>query len=500
MKVLFVTPELAPLTSIGGIGEGLGALARALARRGDDVTVVLPRFADAGAALSLSRRPLGLSLRGDDDVSVLEGSLAPRLEIALVDSPFLARRPHVYGPDTRDAANASRFALFSRAVVALVREHARAGRSFAVVHCHEWPCAAVPYLLRVSASPSPHPHPPPLAASDIAAAPPRTVLSLHNLAFQGIFDAAVLPELGLAPEHAALGALGVASPEGRYVNFLRGGILAADALTTVSPTYAREIVRPGMGEGLEDALVSRKGALTGLLNGIDHDVWNPATDAALPARYTAGNLRGKGVCKAALLEELGLTEHARERPLLVSAGRIVRQKGSDLLATALPALVDAGVTVVVAGSGEEPLADELRRAAASRPDHARFLGFVQDDLLHRLLAAADLVAMPSRFEPCGIVQMYAHRYGAIPVARRTGGLADTITPVTPGLAAGSGFLFDPPTEGALIAAVTEAAAAVRSPTWTALQARAMDIDHGWTRRSAAYASLYRKLAPPAPRA
>ena len=186
-----------------------------------------------------------------------------------------------------------------------------------------------------------------------------------------------------------------------------------------------------------------------------------------------------------------------ERPLLVCVGRVVRQKGSDLLAAALPAIVDAGVTVVVAGAagpGDETLAADLESAAASRPDHARALGFVPDDVVHRLIAAADLVAMPSRFEPCGIVQMYAHRYGAVPCARRTGGLADTIAPLSPSLAAGSGFLYDPPTVDALVLASREAAAATASPAWSQVQARVMAIDHGWMRRSAAYLALYKRLA------
>jgi len=476
-----VTPELAPVTCYGGIGEGLGALARALARRGDHVTVALPRWRDSGAAFAGSSR--ALRLRPGEDVSVLEGELAPRLRVAIVDAPSLAGRPHVYGDDVEDLTNASRFALFARAVIELVRERALTDRPFAILHAHEWPCAVIPYLLRESRARSPE-----LATT-------RSMLTLHNLAFQGVFPGAVLAALGLGDEHASPERLGTRVPTGQtYVSFLQGGILAADALTTVSPTYAGEILRSPFGQGLEAALATRKASLTGLLNGIDQDAWDPQACPSLPAHFSRNDLGGKAACKEALLAELGIGG-ARDRPLVVSVGRVVRQKGSDLLAASMQTLVDdVGVTVVVAGAGEADLEARLREAASSRPEHARYLGRVPDPLVHRLIAAADLVAMPSRFEPCGIVQMYAHRYGAVPVARRTGGLADTIAAVSPSLHEGTGFLFDPPTEAALVGALRDAVSAMAKPAWRGLQARIMEIDHGWLRRSSAYAALYKRVA------
>lgn len=416
MNVLLATTEFAPVIPFGGIGEGIGGLARALCARGERVTVVLPAWRSCGTLVSRTSRPLHIAGSAEEMV-VREGQLEPGLSFAIVDFAGLRDRPHLYGDDVQDVENARRFALFSRAVVELAVERSRNGQPFAILHAHEWPCAVVPYLARLR---------PELTATN-------TILTIHNLAFQGVFPPQVLAELGLAAEHAAPDKLGHFG----YVSFMRGGIASADAITTVSPTYACEILTPPSGHGLEDALRARKTALHGLLNGIDATLWDPERDPHIAAPYSADDRSGKNACKRALLREVGLTT-ADARPLLVSVGRIIEQKGSDLLAAALPAIVDAGASVLVAGGGREEQVQPLRAAAAAQPAYARFLGAVPDELVHRLIASADLVAMPSRYEPCGIVQMYAHRYGAVPIARRTGGLRDTIAPIGT-RAEGTGF-------------------------------------------------------------
>jgi starch synthase len=310
------------------------------------------------------------------------------------------------------------------------------------------------------------------------------VLTLHNLVFQGLFAPSVLPWLGLGPEHLRADALELA---GR-VDFLKAGVVAADALTTVSPTYAREILDPAHGEMLEDVLRARAGDLVGIVNGVDAELWNPTRDAALPARFGPDDPGGKALCKAALADDLGLDP---ARPLVASLGRLVEQKGVDLLVEALPALIAAGASVVIAGAGEERVEALVREAVAAAPGCARWVGRLSDEAARRLLAAADLVVMPSRYEPCGLVQLEAQRYGAIPVARRTGGLGDTIADASADLAAGTGFLFDEASAPALIGAFARALAAMAAPGWDGLRRRAMRAPASWTGPARRYEAVYR---------
>jgi starch synthase len=273
-------------------------------------------------------------------------------------------------------------------------------------------------------------------------------------------------------------------------SFLKAGILTADALTTVSTTYADEILSPELGERLDGVLRLRQKDLTGIVNGIDYAVYNPLTDPALIAHYDAEDPSNKGRCKAALLQELGL-EIRPERPLLVSVGRVVPQKGSDLLAAALPKLLKSDVAVAIAGTGDPALVAKLQAAVAKAPERAAYLGAVPEPIIHRLFAAADAVLVPSRYEPCGLVQLYAQRYGAVPVASRTGGLSDTIVDCDAALETGSGFLFDKPSAPALVAGVQRALAAMTSPRWAGLRRRVMRLDLGWDRPARRYAHVYR---------
>ena len=479
MRVLFVTPELVPLIKLGGIGEGLGALVRALRMLGEQVTVALPAHR-AIMGVELTPRagdPIVLHDGGGEVVvRVLEGRLPDGTEVLVFDTEELSTRAEIYGDDMHDPKNARRFALFSRAVVQLARNESVAGNPFDVLHVHEWPCAVVPYLARE-------------VGAELSRT--RTVITLHNLAHQGIFPSDCLAALGLGPEHAHPDKLGFHG----HVNFMQGGILAADAITTVSPTYAREIQEPSFGEMLDGCLRHRADRLVGLLNGIDHVTWDPSRDAAIALAYDADDLSGKAACKQALLREVELAES--ERPLLVSVGRLVPQKGSDLLAEALSGILAEGVNVLVAGGGDVDLVQAMEHAAGREPGRSRYLGFVDDAMVHRLMAGADLVAMPSRFEPCGIVQLYALRYGAIPIAARTGGLADTIDDAGEALdedgTRGTGFLYDEPSSAGLLRAVKRAVHCMSRPTWPALQNRAMRQENSWGRRAAAYRDLYRRL-------
>jgi starch synthase len=487
MDILFVATELAPMVKVGGLADVVAALSKALRLLGHKVTIALPRFpAVEKAGVMVARRLTPLVLAGAEgtprlEATVFDGRLGSGVELVLLDvrdeaGVGLYEREGVYGEGGTDYEdNARRFGLFSRAVVELVKQRAAAGTPFDIVHAHDWPAAMVNYLLA--------------HATDLDRKP-KTVLTIHNLAHQGVFPREALSSaLGLDASHF--------TPErlefwGK-VSFLKGGLLTADAITTVSTTYAREILTAERGEGLDGVLRQRADKLTGIVNGIDYAVWNPTTDPALAARYDAEDASNKGRCKSAFLAEAGL-EINPDRPLVVSIGRVVPQKGSDLLATALPKLLKSDVSVAIVGSGDPELADKLRAAVAKAPGRAAYLGDVSEAVVHRMLAAADLVVVPSRYEPCGLVQLYAQRYGALPVACATGGLLDTVVDLDAELETGTGFLCDKPTATSLLGALQRGIAATGSPRWGTLRRRVMRLDLGWDRPARRYVQVYRSLA------
>ncbi|MFT3771991.1 MAG: glycogen synthase GlgA [Minicystis sp.] len=483
MDILFVASELAPMAKVGGLADVVAALSKALRLLGHKVTIALPRYpAVEAGGLMLARRLTPVVVPASAahgipgaEVTVYDGRLGSGVDLLLLDVPGLFDRAGIYGEGGADYPdNGRRFALFSRAVVEVVRQREQAGQPFDIVHAHDWPAALVPYLIRQRAAELPR---------------TRTVLTIHNLAHQGIFPVADMPHTGLGPDHFTLERLEFYGG----LSFLKAGILAADALTTVSTTYANEILTPEYGERLDGVLRLRQKDLTGIVNGIDYAVYNPMTDPAIIAHYDAEDPSNKGRCKTALLQELGL-EIRPERPLVVSIGRVVPQKGSDLLAAALPKILKSDVSVAIAGTGDPGLVGKLQAAVAKAPERAAYLGSVPEPIIHRLFAAADVVLVPSRYEPCGLVQLYAQRYGAVPVACRTGGLSDTIVDCDAALETGSGFLFDKPTSAALLAGVQRALAAMTSPRWGALRRRVMRLDLGWDRPARRYAHVYRAAA------
>jgi starch synthase len=316
------------------------------------------------------------------------------------------------------------------------------------------------------------------------------VLTIHNVAHQGVLPKDALPSLGLGWEHFNLE--GIEFYGG--LNVLKQGILSADAITTVSPNYAREIQTEEGGAKLDGVLRSRGARLVGIANGVDYSVWNPATDPALAARYDAEDPSNKARCRGALQKELGLPLDAAA-PLVAFIGRIVPQKGSDLFAAALPKLLRAtDAQVVAAGDGDRALVSEIESAVGRSHGRAVFARAAGEPLVHRMFAAADIVLVPSRFEPCGLVQLYAQRYGALPVARATGGLVDTIVDCDAQLETGTGFLFEGDDEGALLGATERAIAARAHPRWPDLVRRVMRLDRGWDRPARRYEQVYRSLA------
>jgi starch synthase len=446
------------------------------------VTIVMPRFRaleEQGLLLARRLTPLRFAL-GDRtlEATVLDGRLASQVDLVVVDIPGLFDRPGVYGERGEDYPdNALRFAALSRAAAELVRQRTAAGRPVDVVHCNDWPTALVPTYLRE------------LAADTPALGATRTVLSIHNVAYQGAFPREVLPTLGLGWDTFTVD--GIEFYGG--VNVLKQGIVTADAVTTVSPTYAREIQTPERGARLEGVLRARGEALVGIVNGVDYAVWNPATDPAVASRYDAEDFANKARCKGALQRELGLPLEP-EAPLIASVGRMVEQKGTDLVAGVCAKLLRAtDAQLAVAGDGDAAIVSEVEAAVAKSHGRAAFARAASEALVHRIFAGADLVLVPSRYEPCGLVQMYAQRYGALPVAHATGGLCDTIVDCDAKLETGTGFLFDAPTVEALLGAAERAIAARSLPRWPAVVRRVMRLDRGWDRPARRYEQLYRSL-------
>jgi starch synthase len=481
MRVIFVAAECEPWAKVGGLGDVVDALARALGHvpgaLDEPVEVFLPAYRfvrppDAPAASITVRVP---DPRGADGASaiVVQSFDADGYRLRLVEHPPAFDRAGVYGdaaPEYPD--NAWRFALLARAALETRRAE---GRPFDVLAAHDW--HACPAILQRDLA----------YAADPVIGPAAIALTIHNPAYRGWVPRDRAWELGLGPDPAA--------GDGWGIDLLREGVHRADALNTVSPTYAREVLTPEGGHGIEGDLAVRGDAFTGILNGLDQHLWDPSRDRVLAARYTPDDLAGKSACRADLCARLGF-DASDSRPILGVIGRLVTQKGFDLVAGAAPALVDGGARIAILGSGDGDLVAGVRAMAERAPDRVAVLEVFDRDAARWIYAGADLFLMPSRFEPCGQGQMIAMRYGTPPVARRTGGLADTVVDVDEYPANGTGFLFDDPSPAALLAACERAIAVRADPDrtrWDALVRRAMAVDWAWERSSApAYAAMYRR--------
>lgn len=481
LRVLHVGAEVHPLLKTGGLADVLAALPKALAARGHEVRLLLPGHPAILDGLAEARPLLELgALFGAGRCSLLAGHL-PRvggLPAYVIDAPWLYRRggnPYI-GPDGQPwPDNLARYALLGWTAAQLVAGGLDRHWSPQLLHAHDWHAALACGWLAA------HPeHPAPGRAS---------VFTIHNLAFQGVYQW----------RHDALPGLPDAAfgPEGieyfGQINCLKAGLVAADRITTVSPNYAREITTAEFGAGLEGLLQARHDDLRGILNGIDPEVWDPARDAALPERYSARRLAGKAACKAALQHESGLDVEA-ESPLLVTVSRLSEQKGIDLLLEALPGWIDAGGQLLVQGTGDSALEQALRIAAKRHPGRvAVWIGY-DEERAHRIIAGGDLIAVPSRFEPCGLTQLYGLRYGTLPVVRAVGGLADTVSEAdatSGGEARGNGFVFHDARPEALSSALSRALAHYRqAPVWKRLQRKAMAERHDWNIVAVQYEALY----------
>lgn len=477
MRLLFASSEVFPLAKTGGLADVSASLPRALATLGHEVRIALPAYPAARAALAESRK-LG-PVPGLSGATLIGGRLpGTELPVVLVDAPDLFERPggpygDASGRDWPD--NARRFHGFARALCAIALDRAGLGWRPELVHCNDWQTGLVPALLSREAT------------------RPATVFTIHNQAYQGLFDRAQFNALDLPEDWWTPNALEF---YGGF-SFLKAGLVFADQLTTVSPTYARQLLEPEHGCGLDGLLRNRRADFTGILNGIDAEVWNPAADPHLTCPYDRATVdAGKRTNKMALQREQGLPV-ANEVPLLGLVGRLVEQKGIDLVVEVIEAWRDRPLQWVLLGSGDA--AWEQRLGALAVACHERVavrIGY-DEGLAHRIEAGADFFLMPSRFEPCGLNQMYSQRYGAIPVVHRTGGLADTVVDVCvrqdgEGKPA-TGLVFDEPTAAALAQALERGLGLYRNPAaWQALRRNTMAGDFSWRRSAEQYLAVYRR--------
>lgn len=477
--MVIVTSEAHPFAKTGGLAEVTGALPLALARLGHRVTVILPRYR---GLISERLAETTFSLGGRSvTVGFALQPLADRVNAVLVDAPDLFDREGLYGTAAGDYAdNAWRFAVFSRAAL----EFARLSRERpSIIHAHDWQTGLVSAYQKMHFS-----HDPILGGVP-------AIFTIHNLAFQGIFPAATLDEIGLGWEVFNVQAMEYWS----QISYLKAGINFSEKVTTVSPNYAREIVTPEMGFGFDGVLARRQSDLVGILNGIDTERWNPQSDAFVAARFSARNLAGKRNAKALLLEVAGLPHDKASlaRPVIGLIARLTDQKGMDLIAAAADDLMSLDAAWTMLGNGEARYEELWRSLAARYPDRvSATIGF-DERLAHHIEAGADAFLMPSRFEPCGLNQMYSLRYGTVPIVRATGGLEDTVEDYDPRTGGGTGFKFVDYTPVAMLEAIERALEVYRDgPAWKRIQQQGMRQDHSWDVSAREYVKVYRSVRAP----
>jgi len=476
LQVLAVASEVYPLVKTGGLADVTGALPKALNALGVKVRTLTPGYPEALAKLETARTVRVLPAFFGGDAKLIAGT-AGGLDLLVLDAPHLYGRPGgpYAGPDgTPYADNARRFAALARAGASVAQGLIPRYRP-QIVHVHDWQAGLTPAYLIYDRG-----------------ARPGVVCTIHNLAFQGQYDRRLLAELGL-PARAF-------TPDGvEYygdIGFLKAGVRLGDRITTVSPTYAAEICTPERGMGMAGLLHGRADRLSGILNGIDTEVWNPATDPLIGARYDARQPEARAANKAALQARSGLAPNP-DAPLFGVVSRLSWQKGLDLLLGSLPVLLREGAQLAVLGTGEPGLEAGFRAAAAAHPGQVGALITYDEPIAHQIQAGADALIVPSRFEPCGLTQLCALRYGAVPVVARVGGLADTVIDATPmSLASGAatGVQFAPVEVQMLENAIRRTLDLYRAPqAWRRLQENGMRTDVSWARSAALYAELYAGL-------
>jgi starch synthase len=483
LRILFMAPEVEPFAKTGGLADVASALPAALAGLGHDIRILMPKYRGVEARAGDMRVVVPrLTVRlGDHDVegTLSEGRTASDVPVYFLGNDHYYGREHLYGTVDGDYwDNCERFIFFCRGgLEGLLHLRDGSGETWQpqVIHCNDWQTGLVPVYLRT------------LYRDDPTLGRLATLFTIHNLAYQGVFWHYDVPMTGLGWD--------LFTPAGiefyGKLNFLKAGLVFSDLLTTVSRTYAREIRTAAFGNGLEGVLEERSQDLHGVVNGIDYDVWNPAKDAALPQPYSADDPTGKAACREALREQLGL--EAAPGPLVVMVTRLVEQKGLDLVLRALPGILAEGCQFALLGTGDASLETAFEEAAREYPGRMAVRIAYDDELARRMYAGSDCVLMPSRYEPCGLTQLIALRYGAVPIVRRTGGLTDTVTEFDPARRTGTGFAFDAFAVDALLDALRRVTSAYRQPAvWKALVKNAMTQDFSWEASAREYVTVYGK--------
>jgi len=483
LKVLMVTPEAVPFAKTGGLADVAGSLPPALERQGVETALVLPAYRtilESGYSwrpvITDMEVPLGYAtLRAN----VLETLTAEGIRVYLIDREDLFNRPSLYGNRHGDYYdNLERFSFFCHGALRLANQlYIRPD----VLHLHDWQTGLIPALLK-----GPYADWPNLSGMP-------TVFTIHNLAYQGNFPDDRFPVTGLSYSHFF-------HPDGLEIwgqfSLLKSGIVYAHAVTTVSPTYAKEIQTDDQGMSMAGILRQRGGDVRGILNGVDYAVWSPETDSHLAATYNIDDPSGKKRCKAALMKELQLESTGEEIPLLCMISRMDGQKGFDLLVSIVDGIMETGASLVILGSGNEWVEKTLESARTRFPERIALRYGFDANLAHRIIAGADIFLMPSRYEPCGLTQLYAMKYGTIPVVRGTGGLEDTVSLFDTATGKGNGFKFYPYDAKAFLEVIVKAVGLYRNRKhWKKLMHNGMKMDFSWDRSAKEYAGIYRAIQP-----
>ena len=472
MRILFVASEGLPFSKTGGLADVVEALPKALVSQGHDVAVVLPRYRTTqikNIVIKSLTIPMGTSLRFP---AIADGGKLAGVQYFFVDDPQYFDRDQLYGVGGRDYPdNAERFAELARASIELAKQLWLPD----VIHCHDWQSALVPVLLRTAYS----------GDQQLSAIP--VVFTIHNMGYHGLFPREVLTRIGLPDLLFRMDALEFFG----HVNYLKGGLVFSDYLTTVSRKYAQEIQTTEYGHGLDGVVRTRADRLVGILNGVDYSVWNPELDNLIEAKYSARDMSGKQICKRDLLAQFQLPEENLERPVIGIVSRFADQKGFDLVAQVADEIMKENLAIVALGSGEPKYERMFRELSEQLPEKLAVKVAYDNALAHKIEAGADMFLMPSRYEPSGLNQMYSLRYGTVPVVRATGGLDDTIEPFDAASGRGTGFKFSEYTGPALLAALREALEAYADKAaWRRLQANGMAKDFSWNASALEYGRLY----------
>jgi starch synthase len=480
LKILFVSSEVVPFAKSGGLADVSGALPTALRELGMDVRIIMPLYSAVQKSM-LNKTPVISDLPVSNGeialtAKIFETKSQKRVPTWFINREDLFARPNLYGDSTGDYYdNLERFSFFSQAALETARE-----LNFRpdIIHCNDWQTGLIPALLR-----GPY--------SGKFFSNTHVLFTIHNMGYQGIFPEAKLAATGLKRSNYY-------HQEGLeywgYISLLKSGIVYSDAVTTVSPTYAEEIQSSEFGLGMEGVLANQKDSLFGILNGVDYNVWSPEKDKYIVRNYSPKNLTGKALCKANLLEEMDLDPSLKKKPLFGMVSRLDKQKGIDMFLEIIDRIIDLGAGLVVLGAGDKSIEEAIKEEAGRYKGKIGVATGFNDPLAHKIMAGSDVFLIPSRYEPCGLTQMYALKYGTVPLVRATGGLNDTVFQYDSITGTGNGFKFNSAASDELLKSIRQAVALFKSKEeWKKLIANGMKEDFSWKKSAEKYIDIYRNL-------